>query len=111
MHDSSNLGLEIAKIRRRLFRNYEVARIVTYVGGAVLLLALLFFVLLPIARFSKTLLFGPVGFFSVVVPSREEIKSTDGRTNILLLGTGGGSHDGPNLTDTIIVASVKNASL
>jgi LCP family protein required for cell wall assembly len=30
----------------------------------------------------------------------------DGRINILLLGRGGAGHDGPDLTDTIIVASV-----
>ena len=34
------------------------------------------------------------------------LKETDGRINILLLGIGGGSHDGPNLTDTIILASL-----
>jgi len=31
-----------------------------------------------------------------------------GRTNILLIGTGGGEHDGPNLTDTMIVASLNH---
>jgi hypothetical protein len=30
----------------------------------------------------------------------------DGRINILLLGRGGAGHDGPDLTDTLIVASV-----
>ena len=39
----------------------------------------------------------------------------DGRVNILLLGKGGDGHDGPDLTDTILVASIdpvnKNASL
>jgi hypothetical protein len=29
-----------------------------------------------------------------------------GRVNVLLLGIGGGDHDGPNLTDTIMVASI-----
>ncbi|CAN5160025.1 hypothetical protein BH09PAT1_BH09PAT1_4690 [soil metagenome] len=33
-------------------------------------------------------------------------KTQDERVNILLLGIGGGSHDGPNLTDTIIFASI-----
>ncbi|TSC87554.1 MAG: Cell envelope-related transcriptional attenuator [Microgenomates group bacterium Gr01-1014_7] len=32
-------------------------------------------------------------------------KSTGGRVNILLLGIAGGTHDGSNLTDTIMVAS------
>ncbi len=35
----------------------------------------------------------------------DTIKSTDNRVNVLLLGIGGGSHDGGNLTDTILVAS------
>lgn len=30
----------------------------------------------------------------------------DGRVNILLLGRGGGNHDAPDLTDTILVASI-----
>ncbi len=33
------------------------------------------------------------------------LKSNSGMVNVLLLGTAGGSHDGPNLTDTIMVAS------
>lgn len=33
------------------------------------------------------------------------IKSTDGRVNVLLLGLAGGKHDGPDLTDSIIIAS------
>jgi LCP family protein required for cell wall assembly len=39
----------------------------------------------------------------------------EGRINVLLLGRGGGNHDGPDLTDTILVASIdpinKTASL
>lgn len=34
------------------------------------------------------------------------LKETNGKTNVLLLGIGGGSHDGPNLTDTIMLASI-----
>jgi LCP family protein required for cell wall assembly len=33
-------------------------------------------------------------------------QTTDSRVNVLLLGIGGGTHDGPNLTDTIIFASL-----
>src|SRR4051812_32852477 len=33
-------------------------------------------------------------------------QTQDKKINILILGVGGGSHDGPNLTDTIIFASV-----
>ena len=34
------------------------------------------------------------------------LRQSDQRINILLLGIGGGKHDGPNLTDTLILASV-----
>lgn len=34
------------------------------------------------------------------------LKSDNDRTNVLLLGIGGDGHDGPNLTDTMILASV-----
>src|SRR5437867_4048578 len=34
------------------------------------------------------------------------LKSDRGRTNVLLLGIGGDGHDGPDLTDTIILASI-----
>jgi len=35
-----------------------------------------------------------------------ELKQKDSQINILLLGIGGGKHDGPNLTDTVIFASI-----
>ena len=34
------------------------------------------------------------------------LKNDNGRVNILLLGIGGDGHDGPNLTDTIVIVSV-----
>jgi LCP family protein required for cell wall assembly len=44
--------------------------------------------------------------FQLVVNRNIELKQTDNKINILLLGIGGGSHEGPNLTDTIILASL-----
>ncbi len=37
--------------------------------------------------------------------SGTSLKSTSGQVNVLLLGIAGGIHDGPNLTDTIMVVS------
>ena len=37
-------------------------------------------------------------------------KDAYGHTNFLLLGTGGGDHEGSDLTDSIIVASIDNES-
>jgi LCP family protein required for cell wall assembly len=45
--------------------------------------------------------------FQLVFNRGVSLKQTsDNRINILLLGIGGGNHDGPNLTDTIILASL-----
>lgn len=60
-------------------------------------------VLVALALFLTTL----SGSTSVVnyILSSNNLKSTNGRVNILLLGIAGGTHDGSNLTDTIMVAS------
>ncbi len=46
------------------------------------------------------------GVINYVFGNQSTIKTVDGRINVLLLGIGGDGHDGPNLTDTIMVASV-----
>lgn len=42
----------------------------------------------------------------IFTPS-EKISAIEGRTNILILGKGGSGHEGPDLTDTILFASLK----
>jgi LCP family protein required for cell wall assembly len=44
--------------------------------------------------------------FQLVFNKGVALKQTNNNINVLLLGIGGGSHDGPNLTDTIIVATI-----
>lgn len=44
--------------------------------------------------------------FQLVFNRDIQLKQSDSRINILLLGIGGGTHDGPDLTDTIIFASL-----
>lgn len=48
----------------------------------------------------------PVVSHAILHTEEPQIKNTNGVTNILLLGIGGGVHDGPNLTDTIILANI-----
>lgn len=44
--------------------------------------------------------------FQLIFNKNIELKQKDSQINILLLGIGGGKHDGPSLTDTIIFASI-----
>jgi len=52
-----------------------------------------------------TLKLTPV-FFQLVFNNKVDIKKSDGNINILLLGIGGGNHEGANLSDTMIFASI-----
>lgn len=45
-------------------------------------------------------------FWQLLFNKEISLKKTDDNINLLLLGIGGGTHDGPNLTDTIIFASI-----
>lgn len=48
----------------------------------------------------------PMTIFRLLVNTGVDLKSHGGRTNILLLGIGGGTHAGADLTDTILVVSL-----
>lgn len=53
----------------------------------------------------ETVKFSPV-LWQLLFNREIVLKKADNNINLLLLGIGGGRHDGPNLTDTIIFASV-----
>jgi LCP family protein required for cell wall assembly len=99
------LSLWGSRVKRRVFHHIVLSRfiIVGFLGIFALLVALIFF--LPVIRVGKDLLFGQVNVLSVMFQNQTKIKETEGRTNVLVLGTGGGLHDGPDLTDSILVVS------
>jgi len=68
------------------------------VVGVLLLIAFGFFIV-------QTSKFYPI-LFQILFNQRIELKKIDSNVNILILGTGGGRHQGPDLTDTIIFASI-----
>lgn len=65
----------------------------------------IFVAILAVFIVVKTASFYPF-LFHLIFDRSVALKETDSKVNILLLGIGGGSHDGPNLTDTIILASL-----
>lgn len=58
------------------------------------------------ARFMKVTGVTPGFVVSLIVNGGTTLRSLEGRTNILLLGIGGGIHEGSDLTDTMIVLSI-----
>src|SRR4030067_2540395 len=60
--------------------------------------------LVKLLNLKKYLIGGPKTVVSLITDSG--IDSDKGRTNVLLMGIGGKGHEGPDLTDTIILASI-----
>lgn len=68
---------------------------------SIILIALFFLLILFLLIIGKSF---PI--FQLLFNQKITLKKTDGNINMLLLGIGGGKHQGPNLTDTIIFANI-----
>lgn len=103
--EPSKVQSKINELRRKKFGVPGTSRraglgmnLLPIIGGFVLIFLLLF----GIFQIIKSLDFSGIIFsFGKTLQSDQS-----GKTNILLAGIGGEGHDGPNLTDTIIVASI-----
>lgn len=69
--------------------------------------ALVVFAAVKFLNLEKHLISGPKTIVQLITDSG--LKSTNGRINILLLGTGGAGHEGPDLSDTMILASIEKS--
>lgn len=70
-----------------------------------LIVVLVFVAILTLFFIYKTASLYPF-LFHLIFDKGVNLKQTDNRINILILGIGGANHEGPNLTDTIILASL-----
>lgn len=100
----------VSKLKRKLTK-YR-----TLVRGTIIALTLGVFIFSIYSAFPlflsalKTLARGPKTAFSLVRDPQGILRSKGSRTNVLLLGVGGANHEGPELTDSIIVVSVDLSS-
>lgn len=94
------------RVRRKIFCHLSAIR---WTLGIIFLGIALFIgytFVLPGVRLVKEVFSGSVDIVSLLSPKEPQVRQDNDRTNILLLGVGDASHDGPNLTDTIILVSV-----
>ena len=99
-------AIALSRIKRRVLRHLWLVRL-----GIVALVVLIFYLLFRtglglLARWGIPNYTGLVADF-ILTPS-EKIQTSQERTNILILGKGGDGHEAPDLTDTIIFASVSH---
>lgn len=52
----------------------------------------------------------PQSILQLLLTQGVDLKTTNDRTNILVLGIGGGDHEGPDLTDTILLLSLHKST-
>ena len=84
------------RFRRRFFSDPVPARVITFVGLVLFLAVAWFFLQRPAVRILEN--------FKLV--TGDPLPQTSGRTNLIILGTGGDGHEGPDLADTIIFVSI-----
>ncbi|MBI2019295.1 LCP family protein [Candidatus Daviesbacteria bacterium] len=94
-----NLGASIGRKKSDPFKVKRVQKILQKIFPLLLVVG----ILMSIAIFLVTRS-GTTTYVNYIL-SGTSLRSTNDRVNILLLGIAGGTHDGTNLTDTIMVAS------
>lgn len=96
----------MAKFKRKLYRYLPQVKIAAITLSILVIILILFFVVRIVKSSLKSANVSPREVYSAVFKSVNDLKQKDGRINILLLGVGDESHDGPNLTDTMIFISI-----
>lgn len=91
----------------------NIKRVVVPTISKIVFFIILFFIVLGVTKiillgqsFMRQTGLTPMTIFRLLTGNGIPLPSQDGRTNILLLGIGGGTHDGADLTDTILVLSL-----
>lgn len=96
----------ISKIKRRALKHVWLVRFGLI---ALVLVGIYLIVLLVSSAIGKTQIGNYVGLVrDFIFTPQGKVETIAGRSNILILGKGGKGHEAPDLTDTIIFASVKH---
>ncbi len=94
------------QFKRRLLKYYPMLKLAIFAG--LLLLALLFIkkTIFPLYQFAKEHNISSEFLRSLIFDTDNPMKKYKNRTNIVLLGISGGTHEGSDLTDSILFLSL-----
>lgn len=106
MQHISESYINRSRLRRRLARFIPAIQKVLVVIVFSMGIYATYSIIYPTAKALRQIIRGPSSVLSVVRTKDTDLKSINGRTNTLLLGIGDPAHDGPNLSDTMIVVSI-----
>src|SRR5258708_5093512 len=101
-------NINIKKLNRQILSHVKLVRIAILSLVLILSLVIGIFTYKAVAR---SFIGNYVGLASdFVFPSTSRIKTNNDRVNVLIMGKGGAGHDAPDLTDTMILASVSTTT-
>ncbi len=95
----------LSKLKRRLYKYLWLFRPLVYLFTLFLVVIILIWLAPKLKSAAKKAGKGPGVLVSILNPSITTLDSFKDRTNILLLGIGGGDHPGAQLTDSIMLIS------
>lgn len=102
----SKTRILISRLKRKFLRHVWFVRGLIILSFAIILFVSALFVG-SLIRKTSIGVYVSLGYDFLFTPG-EKIKSFEGKTNFLILGKGGEGHEAPDLTDTIIFASVNH---
>ena len=95
-----------SRLKRRILKHVWLVRLGIFLSFIITVFFLFVFVIFTFKKSSANYYLGLVSNF-IFTPA-EKINTIDNKTNILILGKGGGNHEAPDLTDTIMFASINH---
>lgn len=98
----------LSRLKRRVFKHTWIVRVLLVALGILGLYSLLLLFKLGLTRSGVSYYLGLAADFLFTPASK--VESYNNRTNLLILGKGGAGHEAPDLTDTIIFASISHDS-
>lgn len=96
----------MSKLKRKFYKHLWLSRPLIYLNLAIIFIFIFIKLVPKTYHLFKKSLTAPKTLVSILNPSIQHLNSFKNRTNILLLGSGGGNHDGADLTDSIMLISV-----
>ncbi|MEA3355248.1 MAG: LCP family protein [Patescibacteria group bacterium] len=100
----------MSKFKRKFYKHLWLFKPFIYFISIVIFVLVLIWLTPKIFSPLKKSLSIPQKIISIIKPDIQHLSSFNNRTNILLLGIGGGGHDGADLTDSIMFISINKTT-
>lgn len=100
-------SVRFSRFKRRALKHLWLVRVGLLVGVFLLVFVVIIFVGAVIRR-TEVGSYASLATNFIFTPS-DKVNLLQGRTNVLILGKGGQGHEAPDLTDTIIFASIRHS--